>query len=124
MSASVGAICLIAKLEHLLHDLSNCGQRVELPSLHLVEQTPKLRIVYHRLLEMSLGAAGCDGEHLPREILAPSLLELSPGFEIRAMRLDLLPQLRDVLPGGRLGEDDRRLPGPLLVERQDRTHLV
>src|SRR5713226_7384488 len=124
MSASVGAICCIAKLEHPLHDLLYRSERIELPALHLVQEAPKLRIIRDGAIEMGLRAAGCNRKDLTGQILAPALLEPPVGLQISAMLLDLLPQLRHVLPGGRLGEDDRRFPGPVPVERQDGTHLV
>src|SRR3954449_6448382 len=39
ISLSPGAV-FVFKLEHLLHDLPNGAQRVELAALHLVEQAP------------------------------------------------------------------------------------
>src|SRR5712691_1200720 len=124
MSASVGAVRAIAKLEHLLHDLAHGAERVELARLHLVEQPPQLRVVRHCVLEMLLRARGRDGEHLAGQVLAPLLLELAVGVEEGPVLLDLLPERLDVLAANRVGEDDRRRPGALLVERQDRAHLV
>src|SRR5512133_4339744 len=57
MSASVGAVRSVAKVEHLLHYLPHRRQRIELAPLHLVEQAPELGIVGHGLLEMRLRAA-------------------------------------------------------------------
>src|SRR6267154_1546176 len=68
MSGSVGAVSVAANFEHLLQDLTNCAQRVELAALHFVEQPPQLRIVRHTSFEMPLGPRGCDGEHLAGEI--------------------------------------------------------
>src|SRR5207244_4187748 len=116
MSASVGAICFIAKLEHLLHDLFHGSQWVELPPLHLVEKTTQLRVVRNRLLKMRLRATGCNGEHFTGKILAPALLQPPLQLQIGAMLLDLAPQLRDVLTACRLGEHDRRLPAAFTVE--------
>src|ERR671932_2915056 len=48
MSASVGAVrtaIALLHLEHLLHDLSHRGQRVELAPLDLAEQPTKLRVL-------------------------------------------------------------------------------
>src|SRR3981081_133375 len=122
MSASVGAI-RIAKPEHLLHDLLPGCQRFEPPPRHFVQETPKLRIIRHCALEMSLCPPGCDCEDLMGEILAPALLELTFRLEMCPVLLDPFPELRYVLPGRRLRQHDRRLPGAFPVERQDRTHL-
>src|SRR5438445_3144218 len=115
MSASVGAICSVAKLEHLLHDLLHRGQRVELPPLHLVQDAPQLRVVLNRTLEMRLGTTGCNREHLTGEILAPALLEAPLRLQVSTMLLDLAPELGDAVAPRRLGEDDRRLPPALAV---------
>src|SRR2546426_2733096 len=64
ISGSPGAVSVTANVEHLLKDLTNSAQRVELAALHFVEQTPKLRIVRHRMLEMLLRTRGGDGEDL------------------------------------------------------------
>src|SRR5439155_939742 len=50
--------------------------------------------------------------------------ELAGRLEERPVRLDLLPELGDVLPARRLGQHDRRPPFTLAVEREDRAHLV
>ena len=94
--ASVRSV--VAKLEHLLHDLAHRGQRIELAPLHLVEQAPQLRIVRHRLLEMRLRAARMRRRR-PRRRGSCALRSSSCAvrLEVRAMLLDLLPQLRDVL---------------------------
>src|SRR5438067_1456415 len=44
MSASCGAV-LVANLEHLPQDLLHRRQRIELPLLHFLEQSPQLRVV-------------------------------------------------------------------------------
>src|SRR5438046_2400562 len=138
MSASVGAVfcvamgwftwpsvkCCIRDVKDLLHDLLHRGQRVELPPLDFVQQTPQLRVIRNRTLEMSLRAPGRDGEDLTGQIAAPPLLEPSFSLEMRAVLLDLLPELRHVLVTSRLGEDDRRTPRPVTVEGQARAHLV
>src|SRR5262245_26155322 len=123
-SASVGAVRSVAKVEHLLHYLPHRGQRIELASLHLVQEPPQLGIAGHRLLEMRLRTTRCDGENLAREVLTPPLLELTLLLEVLPVRLDLGPQLGDVLAARRLGHHDRRLPGTLAVERENRAHLV
>src|SRR3954465_12681545 len=105
-SASVGAVRSVAKVEHLLHYLPHCRQRIQLAALHLVEQPPELGIVRDRTLQMRLRAAGCHGEHLAGKVLAAPFLELPFLFEMRPVRLDLRPQLGNVLAARRLGEDD------------------
>src|ERR1700675_4052771 len=110
MSPSVGAICCIAKLEHLLHDLFHGSQWIELPPLHLVEKTAQLRVVRDRLLKMRLRATGCNSEHFSAESVAPALPEAPPRPHIGAMLLDLGPQLRNVFPARGFGEHDLRLP--------------
>src|SRR5207244_12277354 len=94
MSASVGAVFCVANLEHLLHDLLDCRQRVELAPLYFVEQTPQLRIVRDRALQMSLRATRCDGEHLTGEILASPLLESSFPLEMCPAHCSLRPEPR------------------------------
>src|SRR5579871_5036595 len=121
MSASAGAVM---DSEHLLEYLSHGGERVELARLNLREQPPQLRVVGDSALEMPAGAARRDCEHLACEVRATPLLELSALDEERAVLLDLLPELGDVLPPHRLGEDDRRAPLCVVVEREDRAHLV
>src|SRR5919201_3926081 len=123
MSASWGAV-LVAKLEHLLEDLSNGGEGVELTGLDLVEEPPQLRVVGNRPLEPRLGAGRGDGEHLAREMLAAARVQEPVALEVGAVLLDLLPELGDVLPAGRVGEHDRRPPRALPIEGQDRAHLV
>src|SRR5436190_5230621 len=123
-SAVVGAVRSVANVEHLLHYLPHRGQRIELTPLHLVQQPTKLRIVGDGLLQMRLRTPRRDREHLAGEILSPPLLEPALPLEVRAMLLDLLPQLLDVLATRRLRQHDRRLPGTFAVERQDRSHLA
>src|SRR5438874_1358230 len=130
ISGSPGAVAVaIVDSEHLLEYLPYRRQRVELPRLHLGEQPPQLGVVRHRLLEVAARPARSDREDLAREIGSAPLLELPALLEKGAVLLDLLPQLRHVLPAHRLGEDDRRIPlaAPLpmrTTEREDRAHLV
>src|SRR5947209_5180720 len=109
MSPSVGAV-LVAKLEDLLHYLSDRRQWIELAALDLVQQPPQLGISFDRPLQMSLGAARGDCEHLAREVPPAAFLEAPVGLEVRPVLRDLLPQKLDVLAARRLGEDDRRAP--------------
>src|SRR3954465_12249981 len=104
-SASVGAVRSVAKVEHLLHYLPHRRERVQLAALPLVEQPPQLGVVRHGPLEVRLRTAGRDREHLAGEILPPPRLELAVLVEVCAVRLDLLPQFRDVLAAGRLAQD-------------------
>src|SRR5436190_22435123 len=122
-SASVGVVS-VAKLENLFHDLSNSGERVQFSLLDLVEEPPELRIVLDGALAMRLGAGRRDREHLAGEILAAPLVE-QPFFDQEgSVLLDLVPEIADALAVHGLRQDDRRLPGALLVERQDRAHLA
>src|SRR5438132_5710652 len=114
MSASVGAV-RVAKLEDLLHYLSDRRQGIELAPLHLVEKPPQLRIPLDGTLEVRLRPTGCDGEHLAREVLAAPLLQPPVRFEVRTMLRDLAPEHIDVLAARRLGEDNRRPPRAITV---------
>src|SRR3989442_15336752 len=124
MSASVGAVRCVAKVKNLLHYLAHCGERIELATLHLVEQPPQLWIVGHRPLEVGPRPPRRDRKHLIRQVLASPLLEPTLGLEIRTVLLDLGPQLGNVLAAGGVGHDDRRTPRAVAVERHDRAHLV
>src|SRR5437868_4419405 len=124
MSGSVGAVSVAANSEHLLQDLTNRTERVELAALHLVEEPTQLRIVCDTFLEMPLCPRGGDCEHLAGKIAPPPFLEPPRLLEEGAVCLELLPQLGDVLAARRLGQDDRRTPLTALVERKDRAHLV
>src|SRR5262245_46392019 len=117
-SASVGAVS-VAKFEHLVHDLLHRCQGVQFSLLHLVEEPPQLGIAFHRALEMRLRARRRDREHLTREVPPTAFLERSALLEMGAVLLDLLPELRHAVVRRRLGEHDRRPPGPVLVERED-----
>src|ERR1700730_9523482 len=124
MSGSVGAVSVAANSEHLLQDLTNRAQWVELAALHLVEEPTQLRIVRDSMLEMPLRPRRGDCEYLAGKIARPPFLELPRLLEMRPVRLELLPQLGDVLAGCRRGQDDRRTPLAALVERKDRAHLI
>src|SRR5437764_13637643 len=63
ISASVGSV-RVANFEHPLQYLPNGRQRIELPSLHVVEQPAELRVAGDRPLEMRLRTTGRDGERL------------------------------------------------------------
>src|SRR5207245_348910 len=117
MSRRLGAV-FVANLEHLSKYFSNRGQGIELPALDFVEQPAKLRVVRDRALEMRLRARRGNRQDLAGQVLAAVLLEQALGLEEPAVLLDLLPQLGHVLATRRLGEDDRRAPGALLVERE------
>src|SRR4051794_12585765 len=105
-SAGVGAV-FVANVEHLLKDVTHRGERVEPPLLHLVEQTPQLRVVLYRLLDVPARARRCDLEHLAREIAPPPLLELALGVEPRAVLRNLRSERVEPLAAHRLGKDDR-----------------
>src|SRR4051794_9244015 len=114
MSLSSGLTRVVANVEHLFENLAHCAQRVELAPPDLVEEPPELGIVGHSMLQVLLCPRGGDGEPLPGEVLGPPLLELTRVGEVRAVRLELLPELGDVFAPRRLGEDDRRAPLALL----------
>src|SRR6266540_3702451 len=88
MSPTVGAV-FVAKVKHLLHDLAHGGHRVELSSLHLVEQASQLGIVGDRGLEVLLRTSRRDREHLSGEVPAAAALELPLPLEVGAMLFDL-----------------------------------
>src|SRR3954447_4595889 len=88
ISLRPGAV-FVFKLEHLLHDLPNRAQGVELAALHLVEQAPQLRIIRDRPLQMRLRPGRGDREHLAGEILPAALVEQAPRLEEGAVLLDL-----------------------------------
>src|SRR3954452_16169522 len=96
ISASVGPVSVF-NLEHLLHDLADGRERVELPALDLVEQPPEFRIVRHGPLEMRLCARRRDGEDLAGEIPSAPLLEAPLVGEECAVLVDRRPQLVDPL---------------------------
>src|SRR6188474_901092 len=85
-SANVGAVS-VAKLENSLHDLSNCGQRVQFSLLDLLEEAPQLRIVLDRALQVSLRPRGGDREHLPCEVVPAAILEQALRLEEGAVLL-------------------------------------
>src|SRR5581483_10881598 len=93
MSASVGAVCVAANVEHLVQDLADCAQRIELTPLYLVQQAPKLGIVGDGVLEVLLRPRRCDREHLAGEVARASLGELPRRLQVRAMLFDLRPEL-------------------------------
>src|SRR4029450_4105591 len=90
MSASVGAVCVVAIFkfsvarlksgtgsdsENLLKYLPHGRQWVELPALYLVQQASQLGIVRDSLLQMGLCPRRGDREHLAGEGLASALVE-------------------------------------------------
>ena len=77
--------------------------------MDLFEQARELAVEAHRFLEVPRGSGGCEREHLESNVVAPAILEQSRLLEVRAVLLDLLPELRDVLAATRLGQDDRDL---------------
>src|SRR5437764_14478681 len=110
ISVSVGPVVSVANVEHLVHDLSNGREWVELSALHLVEQPPQLGIPGDRALEMGLRAGGGDREHPASGIPAPPLLQQPFAFEEGAVGPVLPPRLRPVLPAGAPGPADRGPP--------------
>src|SRR5919197_3645069 len=86
MSASVGTVP-VANAEHLLHDLANGGQRVELAALHFGQEPSQLRVALDRVLEVRLRPRRRDSEHLAGEVLPPPLLEQALVLEVRPMLL-------------------------------------
>src|SRR5262249_13058419 len=124
ISVSVGPVVSVAKVEHLVNDLLNRGERVELSALDLVEQPPQLRIARHGVLQMRLRARRRDRENFAGEVLAAPLLEQPLVDQEGAVRLDVFPQLGHVLTPSGVGQDDRRTPGAVLVEGEDRAHLA
>src|SRR5690348_10029785 len=119
MSASVGR----SKVKHLLEDLTNRSQRIELAPFDVVEQAAQLRIVLYRQLEVAACPRGRDLEHLLREIRAAPTLELALGLEPRAVLGDLLPERVDTLAAHRLGQHDRRFPAGCRPEREHLPNL-
>src|SRR6476661_5933238 len=105
ISVSAGPVVSVAKMEHLVNDLSNRGERVELSALHLVEQPAQLGIPRDSAFEMHLRARRPNCEHLGGEMLAAALLQDSLVHEESTVRFDVLPELRHVLPACRVGQD-------------------
>src|SRR5207253_246155 len=62
--------------------------------------------------------------HLVLDAAAPALLEPAVALQERAVLEHRTPQLIDALAADRLGLDDRRLPWPVAVEREDRADLA
>src|SRR5262249_3379511 len=106
---SVGAVAGINP-EHLVENLTDGGQGIEPPPLHLFEQAAQLGVLLYLFLEVPPCTRGRDLEDLRREIAPPALLELALGLEPRTVLLDLLPERVDAFAAHRLGEDDRRTP--------------
>src|SRR6476646_10709787 len=102
MSVSVGAV---TKVEDLAEDRTHSGERVELPLLHLLEQTGELRVAGDGRFEMAPRAGRRDGEDLGGEVAATTLLEAG----CAAVGLDRGPELVDPRAVHRIREDDRRL---------------
>src|SRR5918999_2927155 len=127
MSASVG-IALVAIVashaEYLLHDLPTRGRRVDLPPLHLAEEALELLVPPDGALEMRLCPRARDRKDLAGEMLGTAALQEPFILQVGAVLLDLFPQLGDALAPHRVGQDDRRLPRAVRVEREDRAHLV
>src|SRR5579884_1627262 len=122
MSASVGAVA-VANPEHLLQDLTDRRERVELALLHVLEQAAQLRVLLNLRLQMPPRARRGDAEDLGREVPSPARLELALRLEPRAMLLDLLPELGDPLAPDRLGEHDGRTPSAARRQREHLPHL-
>src|SRR5712691_13206840 len=79
------------KLEHLLHDLADRGQRVELAALHLVEQPAQLGVVGNGVLQMRLRPRRRNCEHLAGQVAPPPRLQLVVLLKEAPMSLQLLP---------------------------------
>ena len=71
MSAIVGAI----ELEHLLEELPDSAERIELAVLDSGEHALEPGVGGDRLAQVGARTARGDGEHLGREVLAPPRLE-------------------------------------------------
>src|SRR5436305_11554909 len=76
ISGSVGAVSVTANSEHLLQDLTDRAQRVELAALNGVEHALQLGVACDHLLQMLLRAGRCNGEDLAGEIAPSPLFEL------------------------------------------------
>src|SRR5262249_2481882 len=124
-SASVGVVVVamwssfgaglqsgIGDPEDALKDRIYGAERVELPTLDLVEEPAELRVAR----DLALQAAACprrrDREHLGREVPPAALGEPTLGLEPLPVLLDSRPQLLHAVAADRLREDDRR---PALV---------
>src|SRR5437762_1561343 len=108
MSVSVGAVFVTANAKHLLQDLSDCAQRIELPTLYLVEQAPELRIFAHGCFQVPVCPRRGDGEHL----VARARDEYEQHGVCDADHLDLAlagadPLEEDVLLAGRVEQQQR-----------------
>src|SRR4051794_7146310 len=110
MSASVGVVFVAISVrlrdrEDPAKDRTHGAQRVDFPTLDLLEQACELWILRDRRLEVAARTGGGDGEDLGGEVAPPAFFEAVGG----AVRLDRGPELADARTGQRVGEDDRRL---------------
>src|SRR3954468_11979206 len=96
IASRLGAVFAV-NVEHLLEYFLHGCQGVERAGLDGVQDPPQLRVALDGMLEVRLRPPGCDGEHLSGQILPPPLLEEPLALEVRTVRLDLLPELGDVL---------------------------
>src|SRR6476659_1697656 len=119
MSAIVGAI----ELEHLLEELPDGAERIELAVLDSGEHALEPGVGGDRLAQVGARTARGDGEHLGREVLAPPRLEPAVARERFTMGIECPPQLGSVLAAQGVGQHD--LGAPIrLGERDDRAHFV
>src|SRR5919201_6920512 len=91
ISASVGPVRIAIGLnsEHLLEDLADRRQRIELPTLNLAQKPTQLGILGHCLLEVMLRPRARDREDLAGEIAGAAVCEEAACLEIRTVLLDL-----------------------------------
>ena len=110
--------------EHLLEDLVDGGQRVELARAAPRRAGAELGIVGDRAAR----GAPSPAPTRPRRPRARGCAAAAPRAArrprgTRGARSSFVPELVDVLAAVRLREHDRRLPVALLVEREHRAHL-
>ena len=119
------ASVLVVDPVHVLEDLTHGRERVELARLDRVEQLRELGLLRHRRLQVRLRPARRRREHLAGEVLPPPLLEQALRLEeARGAPRACAQSSGTFSPRTRLGQDDRRAPRALAVEREDRAHLV
>src|SRR6476469_9457428 len=105
MSLRVGAV-FVAKVEHLLKDLTDGREWVESSFLYVAQEPLYLWVALHRLFDVPTRTGRRDLEDLSCEIAAAARFQLALRLEPVPMLGDLLPERLEALAPHRLGEHD------------------